>query len=501
MAGLIANNWEMTASIAPVPAGIDLTSELAARVPPGGVLTDPAGLFVYESDGFTVAKARPAAVVFPTSTAEVVAVVKLLAERGVQIVPRGSGTGLAGGSVAFDNGVIVSTTRMNRILAIDLDNRVAHVEAGVRNVQLSDAVALAVAGAGAAWHFSPDPSSQRASTLGGNAATNAGGIHVLKDFVTSNHVLGIEMVLADGTVLEIGGKDGCYESGNFDLPGLVCGCEGTFGIITRLWVRLIPKATSFRTVVGIFSTTNDACEAVSEVIARGMLPAAMEMMDGWMVKIIEDTFHVGFPQGAQALVLIEIDGIEPLLDGQMKELEEICRRHNAFSVQGSADAGTRAKLWKARKSAFGAIGRISHSYCTQDACVPRSMLAPVMKRIDEIGKEFGVQITNVFHAGDGNVHPIFLYDDRDPGQVQHTLRACEEVLRYCIDIGGTLTGEHGVGVEKIGLMPYQFDRATMEQFQRVKEAFDPGDRINAGKLIPSDRVQVDLMKPGRQVPQ
>jgi glycolate oxidase len=482
------------------PAADDLAAALSALVPPGGVLTDPAGLFVYESDGFTVAKARPAAVVFPTTTAQVVAVVKLLVSRGVQIVPRGSGTGLAGGSVAFENGVVVSTTRMNRILAIDLDNRVAHVEAGVRNVQLSDAVSL-VPGGGAAWHFSPDPSSQRASTLGGNAATNAGGIHVLKDFVTSNHVLGLEMVLADGTVLEIGGKDGCVESGGFDLPGLVCGSEGTFGIITRLWVRLTPKATSFRTVVGIFSTTNDACEAVSEVIAAGMLPAAMEMMDGWMVKIIEDAFHVGFPREAQALVLIEIDGIEPLLDGQMRVLEGICRRHNAFSVQASADAATRAKLWKARKSAFGAIGRISHSYCTQDACVPRSMLAPVLKRIDEIGKEFGLQITNVFHAGDGNVHPIFLYDDRDASQVQHTLKACERVLQYCIDVGGTLSGEHGVGVEKIGLMPYQFDRATMDQFQRAKDAFDPAEQINAGKLMPSGKVRVDLMNPGRHVPQ
>src|SRR5688500_14126625 len=347
----------------------DLVRELTPLVPPGGVLTDPAGLFVYESDGFTVAKARPAAVVFPTTTAEVVAVVKLLAERGVQIVPRGSGTGLAGGSVAFENGVIVSSTRMNRVLAIDLDNRVAHVEAGVRNVQLSDAVALAAGGAGAAWHFSPDPSSQRASTLGGNAATNAGGIHVLKDFVTSNHVLGLEMVLADGTVLEIGGQNGCYESGNFDLPGLVCGCEGTFGIITKLWVRLIPKATSFRTIVAYFASTSDACDAVSEVIAGGMLPAAMELLDGWMIKVVEDAFHVGFPADAQALVLTEIDGIEPLLDGQMREIENICKRHNAFHAQGSADPAFRAKIWKARKSAFGAIGRISHSYCTQDACV------------------------------------------------------------------------------------------------------------------------------------
>jgi glycolate oxidase len=337
--------------------------------------------------------------------------------------------------------------------------------------------------------------------LGGNASTNAGGIHVLKDFVTSNHVLGLEIVLANGAVLNIGGQNGCYESGNFDLPGLFCGCEGTFGIVTKLWVRLIPKATSFRTIVAYFSTTSDACDAVSEVIAKGMLPSAMELLDGWMIKVVEEAFHVGFPPEAQALVLTEIDGIEPLLDGQMNQILDICNRHNAFKSEGSADAAFRMKIWKARKSAFGAIGRISHSYCTQDACVPRSMLASVLERIGEIGKGFGIQICNVFHAGDGNVHPIFLYDDRDESQVQNTLRAAEKVLEYCIDVGGTLTGEHGVGVEKINLMPYQFDQSTMDQFARVKLAFDPGERINAGKLMPSEKLQVNLMKPGRQVPQ
>jgi len=476
-----------------------LFSSLREFLSPDNVVTDPAELFVYESDGFTIAKARPAAVVFPTGTEQVARVVRLVAAHDVQIVPRGSGTGLAGGCVAFENGVVVSTTRMNRVLKIDLANGVAHVEAGCRNVQLSEAVAREKGGA--AFHFAPDPSSQRASSVGGNASTNAGGIHTLKDFVSSNHVLGLEMVLSDGTVLEVGARNGCYESGNFDLPGLICGHEGTFGIITRLWVRLVPKAISFRTIVSIFSSTSDACETVSDVIAAGMLPAAMEMMDGSMVQIVEDAFHLGFPRDAQALVLTEIDGIAELLDGQMEQIIAISRRHNAVSVQSSADPEARAKLWKARKGAFGAIGRVSHSYCTQDACVPRSMLAGVLKRIDEIGKSHGLQITNVFHAGDGNVHPIFLYDDRDESQVQNTLHAAQEMLKYCIDIGGTLTGEHGVGVEKIHLMPYLFDQPTMDQFQRVKDAFDPHQRINAGKLIPSELVKVTLLKPGRKVPQ
>jgi glycolate oxidase len=477
----------------------ELLSSLRAVVPADHILTDNAELFVYESDGFTIAKARPAAVIFPTTTEQVVEVVRLLGSHGVQIVPRGSGTGLAGGCVAFEDGVIVSTTRMNRVFKVDLENRVAHVEAGVRNLQLSDAVARVPGGA--AFHFAPDPSSQRASTVGGNASTNAGGIHTLKDFVSSNHVLGIELVLPDATVVEVGARNGCYESGNFDLPGLICGHEGTFGIITRLWVRLVPKATSYRTIVTIFSSVADACETVSEVIAGGMLPAAMEMMDGSMIQIVEDAFHMGFPRDASALLLTEFDGIPELLDGQMNQFIDICRRHNATSVQSSSDAESRAKLWKARKSAFGAIGRISHSYCTQDACVPRSMLAGVLERIDQIGKEHGLQITNVFHAGDGNVHPIFLYDERDPAQVQNTLEAAEKMLKYCIDIGGTLTGEHGVGVEKIHLMSYLFDHPTMDQFQRIKDAFDPFERINGGKMMPSEKIKVRLMKPGRKVPQ
>jgi glycolate oxidase len=460
------------------------------------VVSDRNELLVYECDGFTIAKARPAGVVFPYTRQEVIQTVNILTRHGVQIVPRGSGTGLAGGCVGFDNGIIVCTVKMDRILAIDLPNRVAHVEAGVRNTQLSEAIA-AVGGQGGAggerFHFAPDPSSQRVSTIGGNAATNAGGIHTLKDFVSSNHVLGIEMVLSDGSVLTCGGADGCYEGGPFDLPGLICGSEGTLGLITSLWVRLTPKAPGVRTAVGLFASTADACRTVSEVIARGMLPAAMEMLDGTMVRVVEDAFHLGLGKEARALVLTELDGIDALLDAEMAELVEIHQRQHAIDVRTSGDPQTREKLWKARKGAFAAIGRISHSYCTQDACVPRSKLASVLERIDEIGRKYGLTIPSAFHAGDGNVHPIFLYDDRDEKDVQKVLRAAEEVLEYCLSVGGTVTGEHGVGVEKLHLMPRQFDRATMDQFLGVKHAFDPQERINAGKLIPSDRVRVTLL--------
>jgi len=488
----------MTSSLTTTHPATEAIDALRRALSPDRVLTDPAELLTYESDGFTIAKARPSAVVFPLDTDEVARVVAILTQNRLPIIPRGSGTGLTGGCVAFAGGVIVSTARLSRVLKIDLPNRVVHTQAGVRNVQLSEAVA-AVPG-GSLYHFSPDPSSQRASTVGGNAATNAGGIHVLKDFVTSNHVLGITMVLADGSILRAGATDGAYDS-PFDLPGLICGNEGTFGIIPQLWLRLVPKPTSFRTIVGLFSTQADACTAVSQTIAAGHLPSALEMMDGSMVRIIEDSYKFGFPPHTAALLLCDIDGIEELLDGQMNDLVTIFTRNNAFEVKCSALAEDRAKLWKARKSAFGAIGKISPSYCTQDACVPRSRLREVLQRIDEIGRRYGLSINNVFHAGDGNVHPIFLYNDRNPEQTRNVMLAAEEVLRYCIDIGGTLTGEHGVGVEKIHLMPYLFDGATMRQFQSIKRAFDPHEQLNAGKLMPSDRIKVNLLNPGRHVPQ
>ena len=494
---LLADPPTPPVSTAPSPA------ELCRRVLRGDqVQGDPDALRVYECDGFTIARGQAGCVAFPETTAEVAALCRLLKDADVQLVPRGSGTGLTGGCVAFGGGVVVSTARMNRILDIDLNNRVAHVESGVRNAALTDAVKRTAGGE--RWHFAPDPSSQKASTIGGNAATNAGGIHTLKDFVSSNHVLGLELVTPDGEVLTLGGRGGCYE-GPLDLAGLACGSEGTLGIVTRLWVRLVPEAAHFRTLVATFPTQGDCCRAVSDVIAAGFLPAAMEMMDGRMVKLVNETFALGIPAAAEALLLIEIDGIGPLLDGQAERLSQIVRRHDAIGVQSSGDPAERAKLWKARKAAFGAIGKISPSYCTQDACVPRSKLAEVLAAITEIGRRHGLTINNVFHAGDGNVHPIFLYDDKDEDEIRNTLDAAEAVLKLCIDVGGTLTGEHGVGVEKIALMPYLFDGQTLAAFEDVKAAFDPAERMNAGKLVPSKRVRIDMLKRpkglGRRVPQ
>jgi glycolate oxidase len=463
-------------------------AQLRQVIGDGGVLADRHELKVYECDGFTVAKAMPACVVFPTTTQQVVAVMDVLNRHGLPLIPRGSGTGLAGGSVGFDQGVIVNTSRMTTIEKIDLPNRYAIVQAGVRNTALSDAVA------GSGYYFSPDPSSQRAATIGGNVATNAGGINTLKHGVTTNHVLGHEIVLPTGEVVITRGT-GCYDGVGPDLPGLLCGSEGTLGVITRVWCRLVPKPKHFRTVVGVFDSTLNACQTVSDVIAAGILPTSMEMMDSAMIRVVEDAFHFGFDTSAQALLLIEIDGVSLILDEQMQRVVDIAKQNKAFSIQQCSDPARRAELWSARKKAFGAIGRISPSYCTQDACIPRSKLPEAMAHIARLGKQYGVQVSNVFHAGDGNIHPIMLFDETNPSEVQNVLRLSEEVLAYCVDIGGTITGEHGVGVEKLHLMRRMFNPATLDTFLRVKKAFDPSQRANEGKLIPSDRMTIELLKP------
>ncbi len=453
-----------------------------------GLLADRDELLVYECDGFPVAKGLPIAVVFPTDCDQVARCVQALNEHDLQIIPRGSGTGLAGGAVAFDGGVLISTSRMNRIEQIDLKHRYAVVQAGVRNLALSDALA------GTGMHYSPDPSSQRASSIGGNTSTNAGGINTLKHGVTTNHVLGIEMVLADGTVMHTR-TGGLHDGIGADMPGLVCGHEGTFGIITRIWCRLVPKPSHVRTVYAIFASTRDACKTVSDVIAEGILPTSMEMMDGSMIRIVEEAFHFGFPPDADAMLLIEIDGIDQILDEQLDQILHVANENRAKSVEGCTDEKRRNQLWSARKKAFGAVGRVSHSYCTQDACVPRSTLPDVMQTVADIAAKHSIAVTNVFHAGDGNIHPILLFDEDDPEQVQRTLVASQEILEHCIDVGGTITGEHGVGVEKLHLMKRMFNPDTIDTFKRIKRTFDPFLRINDAKKIPSDKTFIELVKP------
>jgi len=466
----------------------ELRRELEAIVGPDGVLTDDASLLVYAADGFPIARGRPRAVVFPRSTEQVRRCVVALRRRGVPITPRGSGTGLTGGCVAFGEGVIISTTRMTAIESIDVANRVAVVQAGVRNGELSDAVE------GFGLHFSPDPSSQRASTIGGNAATNAGGIGTLKHGVTTRHVLGLEVVTPDGeTALLRGGP--LHDGVGPDLVGLWCGSEGVLGLITRVWCRLAVRPAGFRTVYAEFDSLTDACQTVASVIAAGQTPTSMEMIDGPMIRVVEEAFGFGFSRDAEALLLIEIDGVDAVLDEQLEEVLAIAHRHAASRIEHCREAAERARLWKVRKSAFGAIGRISRSYCTQDACVPRSKLPEVVATVTVLGREHGFAICNVFHAGDGNVHPIMLFDEDDPEQVQRVLHLSEAILEYCVSVGGVITGEHGVGVEKLHLMPAMFSRATLDRFRAIKEAIDPAWAINDGKLLPSPKTEIELLRP------
>ena len=469
-----------------------LIDDLVKAAGAGQVLSDPDELRAYECDAFTITKGVPAAVVFPTTTQQVVQCVKAITRHDLQIVPRGTGTCLTGAAVTYDSGVIICTSRMRRIVSIDIANRAACVEAGVRNVELSERVAATPGGA--RLHFAPDPSSQRASTIGGNAATNAGGLHTLKYGVTTNHVLGMEVVLPDGSVLET--RCGPLLDGiGPDLPRLLCGSEGTLGIITKVWVRLTHNPKVFRTAVAIFDSSVDCSQAVADIIGAGIVPAALEMMDGPMIRCVEDAYHFGFPADAAALLLVELDGVEATLDEQMDRVVELCSANRARDVERSDDPARRDALWSARKKAFGAVGRISPSYCTQDACIPRSALPQVLQHVADVGRKYNLTITNVFHAGDGNIHPIILFSEDDPQQVEAVIQASYEILEHCMAVGGTLTGEHGVGVEKLPLMSKMFDEPTMATFQALKRVFDPHEQLNAGKKLPSDRVKVDMLHP------
>ena len=493
------NTSDLHAALAAVVGGEAVSGTGAAAIGrgngggAGGVISHPDELVVFECDGFTIPRAKPLAVVFPRTTEQVVGVLKVLRERGIAMMPRGSGTGLAGGVVAVVPGVQVSLARMNRVLEIDLRNRWALVEPGVTNLGLSQAVAYS------AYHYAPDPSSQRASTIGGNVATNAGGLHTLKYGVTVNHILGLEIVLEDGTVHTIGGPAG-HDFGP-DLVGLFCGTEGTLGIVTKVWCRLTRKPVAFRTALAIFDRTAAACQTVADIIAAGIVPAALEMMDGTMIGIIEDTFHLGFPKTADALLLIEVDGQDLGLDEDLAQIEAICRKNSATQFEASRDPKRRMDLWSARKRAFGAIGRVSPSYCTQDACVPRSKLPEVIAKLGEICKRHDLRVTNVFHAGDGNVHPVLMYDEANPDSVKRTLEASEEILRYCVSVGGTVTGEHGVGIEKLEPLRAMFSREDIEAMHRIRRAFTGGDLMNPFKTLPREGVEIDLIHPMRKVPQ
>ena len=454
-----------------------LVADLRAALGSDSVLWARSDLVVYECDGFTIEKQRPEAVVFPRSTRQVAEVVKIAGRHGAPIVPRGAGTSLAGGCLPIGGGVVVLLTRMKRILQIDLDNRLAVVEAGVPNIELGRALA------GSGFHFAPDPSSQVASTLGGNVATNAGGPHTLKYGVTVNHVLGLEAVLGDGSILRLGPLE---NPAGLDLAGLLVGSEGTLAIVTKIWVRLTPDPQDRRTLRAIFNTVDDATNAISDIIAQGIIPAAMELMDRGIVAAVEEAYHFGFPLDAEAIVVIELDGPAAGLDPQQQQVTEICQQWQAREVLQAATAKEREMLWKCRKMAVGAVGRLSPSYCIQDGAVPRTRLPHVLRRIGEIAAKHHVRIVNLAHAGDGNVHPILLFDERDRDEVARVLAAGGELLEECIACGGSVTAEHGIGIEKLAFMGRQFAPADLEAMHRVRRAFNPSGRLSPGKLLPAE---------------
>ncbi len=454
-----------------------LLDALREIVGPDGLVTAPDQCLVYECDMLVYYKGAPDVVVLPRSADEVVAVVRRCLAAGVPIVPRGSGTGLIGGATAPSGGVMVGVNRMRRILEIDPVNRYAVVEPGVINLALTRAVEAR------GLFFAPDPSSQMVSSIGGNAATNAGGPHALKYGNVAHHVLGLDVVTGTGEVLRLGGP--VPEAPGYDLTGVVVGSEGTLGIVTRVVVRLTRAAEAVRTVLATFDSIEAASAGVSAIIAAGIVPAALEAMDEPIIRAVEAGVHAGYPTEAKAVLLIELDGPAAEVAVEVQAVERICRDRGALTLRAARDDAERALLWKGRKEAAGAVGRVTHNYVLQDAVVPRSKLPTVMAQIQAIAARYGVVVANVFHAGDGNLHPMICYDERVPGEFERALEANEEILHACIALGGTVTGEHGVGMDKAEKLPLLFGPEDLEVMRAVRRVFDPRGLMNPGKVLPS----------------
>ena len=438
----------------------------------------PADLVLYEYDG-GVDKARPDAVVLPKSTEEVAALVRLANQHQLPVVGRGAGTGLSGGSIPRAGGIMIGFARMNRILEVDYDNECAVVEPGVVNLEITQAVE------GDGYFYAPDPSSQKACTIGGNVAENSGGPHTLVYGVTTNHILGFEAVMPDGEIVMFGGKEA--DLPGYDLKGLLTGSEGTMVLVTKIIVRLMRKPEVVKTLLAIYDRTEDAGNTVAQITARSITPAAIEMLDGVMLRMVEDWIHAGYPKDAAAVLLIELEGLKETVEEQMTEIREACLASRAREVRVAKNAEERELLWKGRKNAFGAVGRVSPYYYVQDGVVPRTKIAVTLAKIGEVAAHYGLEISNIFHAGDGNLHPIILFDARKPGELKKAQEAGEEILRYCVEVGGSITGEHGVGMEKMELMTDQFSSASLDMIGRFKSLFDPQCRLNPGKLLPTGR--------------
>jgi glycolate oxidase len=469
-------------------------ADLTAILGPENVLSHRDETLVYECDGYVINKNRPDVVVFPRSTEQVVGVVKLCGRHGIPFVPRGAGTSLAGGTLAIGGGVMICLTRMQRIKEISTRDRYAIVEPGVVNLWLTRALA------GTGFHYAPDPSSQSACTIGGNVATNSGGPHTLKYGVTVNHVRGVELVLPDGSVVKTGGV--VEDPPGYDLTGLIVGHEGTFGVVTEVTVNLARDPEAGRTLLGVFASVDAATETVSGIIAAGIVPAALEMLDHLMIQAVEQAFHFGFPTDAGAVLIIEVDGLDAGLNREAEAIAAIVAAHGG-SVARSIRWETKKEpeylaIWKSRKSAFGAIGRLSPTFCTQDGVVPRTKLPHILRHITAVGQRHNLRIANVFHAGDGNIHPILLFDERDPDQVKRVLEASHEILDECIALGGSVTGEHGIGVEKMAFMPRLFGPEDLAAMIALRDTFNPEARCSPDKMLPGGGGCLERTRPGHR---
>ena len=454
-----------------------LIADLRAIVPGEGVIVDATELRAYESDGLTAYRQQPLVAVLPETVEQVSRIMRLCQERGIKVVPRGSGTSLSGGALPLADGVLLGLGKFNRILEVDYDNRTVRAQPGVTNLGITQAVEAD------GFYYAPDPSSQIACSIGGNVAENSGGVHCLKYGLTTNNILGLEMVLLSGEVLRIGGKH--LDSEGYDLMGLITGSEGLLGVITEVTVRILRKPETARALLVGFPSSEAAGECVAKVIGAGIIPGGMEMMDRYAIQAAEEFCQAGYPLDVEALLIVELDGPAQEVDHLIAQVREIAEACGALNIRVSESEAERLQFWAGRKAAFPAVGRISPDYYCMDGTIPRNRLPEVLSRMAELSRHYGLRVANVFHAGDGNLHPLILYDANVPGELNKAEEFGSDILRLCVEVGGVLTGEHGVGVEKRDLMGEMFTEDDLKQQQRVKCAFDPNHQLNPGKVYPT----------------
>ena len=470
---------------------VALQAELVAALGADAVLADPVSLRAYECDGLTGYRVVPACVVLPRDTAQVAAAVRVCARNGVPFVARGAGTGLSGGALPVADGVVISLQRLRAVVSVDPVNRRAVVEPGVTNLDISRAVAAH------GLYFAPDPSSQQVCTIGGNVAENSGGAHCLKYGFTVHHIHEIEVVLPDGTVTTLGGP--APHQGGYDLLGAFIGSEGTLGIVTRITVKLLPRPAAVQTLVADFPSVEQAGDTVTAIVAAGIVPAAVEMMDALAIEAVEAAVSAGYSRDTAAALIVELDGPPAEVTAQFAEVERLCHEHGTTKVHVAPTPEARAAVWKGRKAAFAAVGRISPNYFVQDGVVPRTRLAEALTRIGELADEAGLRVANVFHAGDGNLHPLVLYSEAR-GEHERAEHLSSSIAELCVDLGGSLSGEHGIGTDKACSMPRQYDDADLATMTLLRRAFDPDDVCNPGKLLPTPRLCGERPGPHRPHP-